>query len=473
MRVRRFMALALTLLLLTSLCTPVKAASGYTYTALDQSFMKVAADKILPQYRAYVLNAIHYHIESSTDISNMLKPLSGSTKYGNLIFYFDGVSTNLTGATYAFSGYMKNGSRYNTSAVCLVVRLNSSGQPEVVFAAEGSTIPDNVRDASLNSGTAVPITKDGIYPIRLFNHKGYAAFNIVVPSNSALRCSGDGGSKRATYVSKGEGIDIHTRKSEFSNTALSETDTASLGCFLVGKHSTKYDYTEYNSFIKITTGYSPARSTTSDACYNYSTPTSYGFYLYDTAGKVIIDRSNYATAMKTIYGNDSDFGISGGMTADGIVSTLLAASNTWHKAIAAMPTPSVLTYSVNYNLNGGSGSIAAQTTDLGKNTTVTSAVPTRSGYRFLGWSTSSTATNVTYASGSTYTGNATITLYAVWQPLGDVNGDMKLTLTDVSRLFQWWNGKLSLTSAQLSLGNCNGDSMTDLRDVAAIYSKIK
>ena len=52
---------------------------------------------------------------------------------------------------------------------------------------------------------------------------------------------------------------------------------------------------------------------------------------------------------------------------------------------------------------------------------ITSAVPTRKGYEFLGWSTSSTATSADYVYGSTYTfsnghsSSATKTLYAVWE----------------------------------------------------------
>ena len=46
--------------------------------------------------------------------------------------------------------------------------------------------------------------------------------------------------------------------------------------------------------------------------------------------------------------------------------------------------------------------------------TLSSTKPTRSGYTFLGWSSSSSATSPTYYAGGTYTANASITLYAVW-----------------------------------------------------------
>ncbi|MCL1885919.1 MAG: InlB B-repeat-containing protein, partial [Dehalococcoidia bacterium] len=41
----------------------------------------------------------------------------------------------------------------------------------------------------------------------------------------------------------------------------------------------------------------------------------------------------------------------------------------------------------------------------------------RTGYTFLGWSTSATATSATYTAGATFTINSNVTLYAVWQAL--------------------------------------------------------
>jgi len=71
-------------------------------------------------------------------------------------------------------------------------------------------------------------------------------------------------------------------------------------------------------------------------------------------------------------------------------------------------------YTVTYNANGGSGAPSAQTFEEGTRT-LSSTVPTRSGYSFLGWSTSNTATSATYAAGGTITLSANVTLYAVWK----------------------------------------------------------
>ena len=72
-------------------------------------------------------------------------------------------------------------------------------------------------------------------------------------------------------------------------------------------------------------------------------------------------------------------------------------------------------WSVSYNANGGSGAPGNQTKTYGSNLTLSSTKPTRTGYTFLGWSTSSTATSATYQSGGTYTSNSGATLYAVWK----------------------------------------------------------
>lgn len=73
-----------------------------------------------------------------------------------------------------------------------------------------------------------------------------------------------------------------------------------------------------------------------------------------------------------------------------------------------------VTYTVTYNANGGSGAPTSQTKTWGTNLTLSSTKPTRTGYTFLGWSTSSTATSATWAAGATYSTEASNTLYAVW-----------------------------------------------------------
>ena len=73
------------------------------------------------------------------------------------------------------------------------------------------------------------------------------------------------------------------------------------------------------------------------------------------------------------------------------------------------------TYTVTYNANGGSGAPGNQTKTYGQTLTLSSTKPTRTNYNFKGWGTSASATTVTYAAGASYTANAAITLYAIWE----------------------------------------------------------
>lgn len=71
-------------------------------------------------------------------------------------------------------------------------------------------------------------------------------------------------------------------------------------------------------------------------------------------------------------------------------------------------------YKITYNANGGSGAPSQQTKWHGTNITLSSTKPTRTGYTFKGWATSASG-SIAYASGASYTANAAVTLYAVWQ----------------------------------------------------------
>lgn len=73
------------------------------------------------------------------------------------------------------------------------------------------------------------------------------------------------------------------------------------------------------------------------------------------------------------------------------------------------------TYQVTYNANNGSGAPSAQTKTYGVSLKLSSTKPTRSGYNFVAWNTKSDGTGTTYSSGGSYTANAAVTLYAVWQ----------------------------------------------------------
>jgi len=71
-------------------------------------------------------------------------------------------------------------------------------------------------------------------------------------------------------------------------------------------------------------------------------------------------------------------------------------------------------YTVSYDANGGTGAPANQTKTKDVALTLSSTEPTKTGYEFKGWATSSDG-SVDYASGATYSSNSAVTLYAVWE----------------------------------------------------------
>ena len=72
-------------------------------------------------------------------------------------------------------------------------------------------------------------------------------------------------------------------------------------------------------------------------------------------------------------------------------------------------------YTISYDANGGTGAPASQTKIYGLKMTLSSTKPTRSGYTFKGWGTTSTATSAFYQPGDSYSANSNRTLYAVWE----------------------------------------------------------
>lgn len=74
----------------------------------------------------------------------------------------------------------------------------------------------------------------------------------------------------------------------------------------------------------------------------------------------------------------------------------------------------IITYTITYNANGGSGAPSSQTKNYGSSIKLSTTKPTRTNYNFKGWATSENG-SVVYASGAIYSSNSNITLYAVWE----------------------------------------------------------
>ena len=137
----------------------------------------------------------------------------------------------------------------------------------------------------------------------------------------------------------------------------------------------------------------------------------------------------YDKSNSRVYYVDCNFTGNGGVrgakkVAYGYVSaTSTQFNNSYYTYVRYTVSPKVVlsgwdttpTYTITYNANGGTNAPASQTKTKDVALTLSSTEPTRTGYNFLGWATTSTASSAQYSAGSSYTANANATLYAVWE----------------------------------------------------------
>ncbi len=159
----------------------------------------------------------------------------------------------------------------------------------------------------------------------------------------------------------------------------------------------------------------------------------YGVPNYKTGTAVSLDLTNkanpgmYVTTPSSLAirsGADVSYTALGGVPQTSIV-TVTEINGNWGKITYggitgwislsyAIPL-SMPSLTVSYDANGGTGAPSVQGKLPGVPVVLSTAVPKRAGYTFLGWSTSATATKALYASGGSYTAVQSIHLYAVWK----------------------------------------------------------
>lgn len=79
------------------------------------------------------------------------------------------------------------------------------------------------------------------------------------------------------------------------------------------------------------------------------------------------------------------------------------------------PTPTINYYTITFNNNGGTGAPLAQTVQVGSSIMLSTGVPYRSGFTFIGWSTYQYSVSGSIYPGTSYFPNGNTTLYAIWR----------------------------------------------------------
>lgn len=139
-----------------------------------------------------------------------------------------------------------------------------------------------------------------------------------------------------------------------------------------------------------------------------------GVYVYTTSdsgsGWSTVNQQLIATYSKTYNrgSSSSTKNVAAKLTGINVASGTMSVS-------ASFTVPGLSSYTVSYNANGGSGAPGTQVKYHGQNLTISGTRPTRTGYIFKGWGTSGSSTTPSYQPGSTYSANASITLYAIWE----------------------------------------------------------
>lgn len=159
-------------------------------------------------------------------------------------------------------------------------------------------------------------------------------------------------------------------------------------------------------------------STDYAAGYQRSTVNDYYYYADYTAGTATPKYSNNTKALgtPTKSGSSTTYTVTyngnGGTVSTSSASATKTTTYTFDKWTGSNTNISVSGTSCTFT---ATGTVTASYTSSTSTTSVTLPTPTRTGYKFLGWATSSVATTGTYSGGSSYTPTGNIILYAIWE----------------------------------------------------------
>lgn len=175
----------------------------------------------------------------------------------------------------------------------------------------------------------------------------------------------------------------------------------------------------------------------------YAKSTSGSYNNNSKSGYITIDGTKYtfshsfkantstllATKSKTVTHNADG---SKTVSVKGYYQTGVSSGNI-SKTVSKTLTKIARQWTVSFNANGGTGAPGNQTKTYGTNLTLSSTVPTKTGYTFNGWNTKADGSGTNYSAGGTYSANAAVTLYAKWtantytityNPNGGVSGSI-------------------------------------------------
>lgn len=225
------------------------------------------------EYRIHVEAMIGYYLQNDAAVRKALR--DGYCA----MFLFEGCSDNMDDPELSDLSY------YRVSAVCVVLKLNSDGEPCVIYFNDHcSTIPDRPLEYGAWSfedvGDVGPATIcDGTYEMYSVRHGGaYEALHIR-DSYEDTRLSAVYMTPEGFYPTDASYINIHTRTSNHT----ASRGMWSAGCLLIGDG----DFEQFTQLMEVTYY----------ALYDR-------FRLGDKVGTVTIDRQRLKQQMYDMYGRE-------------------------------------------------------------------------------------------------------------------------------------------------------------------------
>lgn len=115
--------------------------------------------------------------------------------------------------------------------------------------------------------------------------------------------------------------------------------------------------------------------------------------------------------------------------------------------------PNVITYTITYKSNGGTGTSTSQIKTSGTNITLLDNPFTYTGYSFSEWNTAADGSGTSYQAGATYSTDANATLYAQWVKSSlPIYGNVGGTIHQVEKIYANVGGTIKECTVYANVG---------------------
>ncbi len=396
----------------------VSSASG-TYVITNKDGGKIWS-------RPYSKNSQNVRVapyNSIVTVSGKTENQEGNTWYrltdGNWVY-----SGNIAKHSHSYTGGICNNSYCNyqwpytvTSASGTYVITNKDGAK--IWSRPYSNRSTHVRTAAYNSTVTVSgktENQEGNTWYKLSDGNWVYSGNITRRYTVSFNANGGKSAPSSQYVLKGKTLTLSSKKPTRVGYVFKGWATSS------GSSTVKYSPGKSYSFSGNTTLYAVWKT----CSHSYSGGIcktcgyEYGLKISDHSATYVVTKKDGAKIWSRPYSTNSTNvrRATYKSVLKVVAKTDNQEGNTWYQLSDGnwvFKDNVTRRYTVSYKSNGGKSAPSAQYVLKGKTLTISSTKPTRVGYVFQGWATSSSATTVKYKAGKSYSFSGNTTLYAVWK----------------------------------------------------------